>query len=1311
MSLRSDFQDGMEPFEPKTSSEQFNAIAQKLKIDQHPLIVTPETLLQDVIEQMSQTTVSCALGPKADAPAKTDLPPKQRRSYALIIREQKLLGIFTERDLVKLTAEGISLTHLSVETVMSRNVVTLLASDIKDAFTSLSVMRQHRIRHLPVCDHQGSVCGVITTAKLREALPASALLKRRQVQEIMATSVITAPPHTRVIEIAQLMAAHRVSCIIIQTADRLPPQGIITEYDIVKIQRLSLNLSNLTADTFMSAPLVCLNPADRLSEAQKKMQALNVRRLVVVNDAGLLAGLVTQTSILSVLDPHEMAATIEELEQQVKQLQNERIQLLQAQNLALETRVKTGETSLLISQEKFRATFEQAAVGIAHLNLNGNFVSVNHRFGEILGYQPTELHQRSFAEFTHPEDKANILDKVRELLQGTVPFFSQEKRYLRRDNSILWGNVTVSLAIPPSGEPSYLIAVLEDICDRKQAETALQQLNQELGVRVALRTAELQASERRYRMLFESAPDLLFVINMRGEIQQINSAVTQRLGYTENELKGHLISDLLANDPETNYQQTFENLALQSIHRQEMELLSRTSQTLFVECASNVIAGTEGRNPYILVIQRDITARKQLEARLRSAEKQMRTVFEAMHDVVLVCQTQAGEVTSINIAPTTPQGLEHTPELLAEKTIRFLWDNASQAVRQTIQQVMATGKAMEYEYSFLVDEQTVFFLANISPMSDNAALWVARNISALKHTERALFREKELAQVTLESIGDAVITTDIHGNIYQFNTVAEQLTGWSIAEAKGQPLSEVFNIVHEETRQPAENPVQKALRERKIVGLANHTVLINRHGTEYGIEDSAAPIRDRDGHVIGAVMVFHDVTESRTLTRQLSWQASHDPLTQLINRRKFERVMVTALQTARQEHKYHALCFLDLDRFKVINDTCGHNAGDELLCQVSTLLQQGIRTNDTLARLGGDEFAVLLYDCPVERAIDIAEGLRKAVEKFRFHWMNETFSIGVSIGLAKINQESSDLASILSAADTACYAAKTKGRNRLQIYGENDTELIQQRGEQWWSIRIKQAIEDNRLCLYSQSIVPTIEPAESTEKTQKKAETSAKKTARYEILLRMVDEQGRIIIASEFIPAAERYNLMPEIDRWVVQRFLNDYCLHHAATDNFQPAKYLINLSGTSVGDEQFLNFLKAQLGQNPSIAPHICFEITETAAISNLSQAVCFMEELKQLGCQFALDDFGSGMASFAYLKTLPINYLKIDGRFIEEIIHDPSTFAIVESINHIGHVMGMQTIAEFVSSSAIREKLQTIGVDYVQGFDISKPCQLAFA
>ena len=566
--------------------------------------------------------------------------------------------------------------------------------------------------------------------------------------------------------------------------------------------------------------------------------------------------------------------------------------------------------------------------------------------------------------------------------------------------------------------------------------------------------------------------------------------------------------------------------------------------------------------------------------------------------------------------------------------------------------------------------------------------------------EQELFEEKELAQVTLRSIGDAVITTDAESKIRFLNPVAEKLTGWSQQSAQGKPLTEVFQIINEITREPVENPVEKALREGNIVSLAKDSVLISRNGSEFAVEDSAAPIRTLDGEIIGAVMVFHDTSTTRFLARQLSWQASHDALTGLVNRREFENCLAQTLAFAKTQNQQHALCYLDLDQFKIVNDTCGHIVGDELLRQVTTLFQAHVRSSDTLARLGGDEFGILLNHCSLESALVIAKMLRESIEAFRFVWQDKTFKIGVSIGLVEINQKSESVTSVLSAGDAACYAAKNNGRNRVHIYQADDTELTQQQGEIQWVARITQALEENRFCLYYQPIVP-ITQSENGEHYE-----------HYEVLLRLVDEVGNLISPIAFMRSAERYNLMQTLDRWVICTLFATQGQHYREMWKCCQLEkvncgclYAINLSGASINDEQFIEFLHEQFALYEIPPALICFEITETVAIANLAKAAQFICSLRELGCHFALDDFGSGMSSFAYLKNLPVDFLKIDGSFIQNIVDDPIDLAMVEAINQIGHVMGIKTIAEFVENQEILAKITALGVDYAQGYGIAKP------
>jgi len=562
------------------------------------------------------------------------------------------------------------------------------------------------------------------------------------------------------------------------------------------------------------------------------------------------------------------------------------------------------------------------------------------------------------------------------------------------------------------------------------------------------------------------------------------------------------------------------------------------------------------------------------------------------------------------------------------------------------------------------------------------------DITERKLYEDALFKEKESAQITLQSIGDGVITTDGHLIIEYLNPVAEDLTGWRFEEAQGKHIDEIFRGFHEETCEPLENPLSVAIRRARAIKSVRPTLLIKRDGNEMYIESTASPIRDGSGAVAGGVLVFHDVSESRELNRKLSYHASHDILTGLVNRREFEQRLERALRSAKARETAYALCHLDVDQFKIINDTCGHSAGDALLGQVGTLLKTKIRWRDTLARLGGDEFGVLLESCSLDEALRMADMLRETIHNYKFVWEERTFRLGCSVGVVPITGDSEDVAALLSAADSACAAAKEAGRNRVYSFQENDIDLMRRRREMQWAARINNALEESRFELFRMTIQPL-----------QKADPGA----HYELLLRMKDESGKIVSPDNFINAAERYGLTPAIDRWVIENALR--WLVSEADERERLALCSINLSGQSLGDDKFLPFVIDQFHRSGIDASKICFEITETAAIASFSQANRFIQALKELGCKFALDDFGTGLSSFGYLKHFPVDFLKIDGSFVKEILHDPIDREMVRSINEIGHLTGKLTIAEFAENAEIINMLRSLGVDYAQGYGIAAP------
>ena len=557
-----------------------------------------------------------------------------------------------------------------------------------------------------------------------------------------------------------------------------------------------------------------------------------------------------------------------------------------------------------------------------------------------------------------------------------------------------------------------------------------------------------------------------------------------------------------------------------------------------------------------------------------------------------------------------------------------------------------------------------------------------------REAEEALFREKERAQVTLESIGDGVIRTDRAGRIDYVNPVAERLTGWKFTEASGREVREVYHVYSESTRRPRRDPIEICVAERRTIVLPGLFTLHSRSGEEFTIRDCVAPILDREGELDGTVLVFRDLTKIRGLERQMAYLASHDPLTGLINRQEFEIYLEAALESARERKSRHVLLYLDLHQFKLINDCFGHVAGDELLRQIASLLRSEVSSGDVVARLGGDQFAVLLENRSSAQARVFASDFQQRLRKFSFSWGGQLFDIEGSIGLAPISPSSDSVVQILKAAESACFVARNNGRHRVHVAEPNDATMNERSGRLRWVHRIRRALAEDRFCLYHQKIIPILGDGEP---------------ALHEILVRWVSDRGEHITPDKFIPVAETYELGPLLDRWVIRQALK--ILSRGSDSPLATDPVSINLSGQSLNDERMRDFIREHLDISGVSPERIFFEITETAAVANLNRALAFMKEIKDIGCRFILDDFGSGLCSFAYLKNLPVDLLKIDGEFVRSMEQDPIRRAMLESINQIGQVMGLATIAEWVENQETFETLKELGVDYVQGYLLHRP------
>ncbi len=588
--------------------------------------------------------------------------------------------------------------------------------------------------------------------------------------------------------------------------------------------------------------------------------------------------------------------------------------------------------------------------------------------------------------------------------------------------------------------------------------------------------------------------------------------------------------------------------------------------------------------------------------------------------------------------------------------------------------------------------------ATIVPFRDAAGeptqyVAIHSDITSRHLAEEALFSEKEFAQTTLRSIADGIVTTDMDGLISYVNPVLEELSGYKQTEVLGKHLTTVVQLVNEDNgAHLTEKLLARCLAGRDIPedGDINPAV-VSAWGQSTPVKVSASLLCDAQGVSTGSVIVFHDMGRERHLRRRLVHQATHDELTQLANRRIFEERLADLINVAQRENTKSVLLYLDLDQFKVVNDTCGHVAGDELLKQVAALLREQLRESDLIARLGGDEFGVLLPYTGLLDGERVAEKLIRVVQELRFRWADQVFTIGVSIGLVPMDETTENAAVAMSDADMACYAAKEKGRSRVQVFESRDQETHLRRGEMRWVSRISRAIEESRFELFAQAIVPA---------RTKKGDPAG----HYEVLVRMKDEMGATLPPGGFIPAAERYDLMPTIDRWVIKNLFENYAAYLADNDG-RRLVFSINLSGTSLNDGRMLRYILAQFDIHRIPPEDICFEVTETATIGNLKHAMDFMSQIKARGCRFSLDDFGSGLSSFAYLKSLPVDHLKIDGAFVRDVVTDPLDRAMIEAINRVGHTMGLKTIAEWVENDEVRAELVELGIDYLQGYGIHEP------
>jgi diguanylate cyclase (GGDEF)-like protein/PAS domain S-box-containing protein len=859
-------------------------------------------------------------------------------------------------------------------------------------------------------------------------------------------------------------------------------------------------------------------------------------------------------------------------------------------------------------------------------------------------------------------------------------------------------NHQLELASRPDGDGPDL-SLLLSLVSRSYAK--LEQAATQVRGEIEQTRARSDTDRELVELILDHVKDAILTVDRFGVLESFNSTGERMFGYLAKDVLGRPLSMLIPPAGDMPIDMFLDTLSatLTCPHADlaaQESLAVHSDGTMFPVEISASEAQMGPRAMYVVAI-RDITQRKESEHALRDSEKRFRELFENVVDGIYQTSTD-GELISGNPALVRMLGFSSFKELkkFPNKDDLYLVPGERQLLFETLQR---DGQVKNFEYKIrLRDGSVKVVIENARAVKDSRGRLMfyegtVRDITERKRAETAALQERERALVTLRAISDAVVTTDSEGNVDYMNTAAENITGWELRAAHGRPAAEIFKVVHQDSGKIIESPLGRCLREGRSLGVSLQGLVLDKSGEQIASFESASPIRDRDGRIIGAVMIFRDLCTDEGLRRQLSYQASHDQLTMLLNRNEFQHRLADAIQDAQaQPGLVHAVLYLDLDQFKLANDMFGHTAGDVLLKKVTGLLKSGVRSDDVLARLGGDEFGVLLHGCSLEQAVLVAENLRKAIKTLKFSWEGQSLNTAASIGLVEVDHLTPGPAVIMSAADVACFTAKEAGRNRIHVYGsEEDAVGAGGRLEEMrWVSRINEALEEDRFELYFQPIVPIGENQD--------------KRGHYELLLRMRGEDGEIIQPGAFIPAAERYNLMPLLDRWVIRNALASLANMNVHRDK-SGSCVAINLSGTSLNDPAFLDDLVQELKAHTLPPQALCFEITETAAIANLANVARFMRQLKALGCTFALDDFGSGLSSFAYLRDLPVDFIKIDGHFITNVADCTIDQSMVDAITRVGQAMGIKTIAERVETRGVMDTLARIGVHYAQGYYIARP------
>ena len=952
--------------------------------------------------------------------------------------------------------------------------------------------------------------------------------------------------------------------------------------------------------------------------------------------------------------------------------------LLAAQKDAL----RQSEKAARQSEALFRRAMEDSAIGMALVGLDGRFLRVNDALCSLLGYPREELLALSFTDVTFEADRPRSLLGAQRLLRGEAASMQAEKRYRRKDGTVIWGGLASSLVQDATtGEPEFFISQVQDIDERRKAQ------------------AQLADAESRWHFALESARQGVWDHVVRTGEVFVSPVWKALLGYREDEFDTRQTPWLSLVHPDDRPRiEALEALCVdgaQDFFECEFRMRHKDGHWIWLLDRGRVIERDDtGRAVRLIGTHTDISERRRTEQAVRGLNERFRLAMTAAEVGLFECdldhESLLWDERMLQLYRCKPQDFAGR---FSDWVERIHPDDLATA-RREFDEMVLRGRVIMSDYRIVRDDGAIRYVHTVGQLiaaqgeAPRRIIGVQWDVTAQVTLTQALAEEKERLRITLHSIGDGVICTDAAANVTFMNPVAEQLTGRTLAEASGEPAGNVFVLVHEEDGQPIDDPVREALHSRATVSTPDGALLVNSRDERFSVHQTSAPVATASGEVLGAVLVFQDVTGARALQKALAYSASHDALTGLPNRSAFEKMLADLSMTVAIDGRHHALAYIDLDRFKIVNDTAGHAAGDALLREVARSLRAALPASDIVARLGGDEFAVLLHDSRLDEADLACRRIIDALGRVRFRWEGRTYDIGASVGLAAIAGTALSADDLMKQADVACYAAKAAGRNRVSLYTAGAGDAERHYREIHVAAGIRAALESNRFRLYAQEI--------------RDLGAGARAGSRYEILLRMLDEDGTVLTPAAFIPAAERYDLMGIIDRWVISTLLRAYrddLRRHPAVE------ITINLSANSLSDPLLWPFVQNEIRISGIAPERLHFEITETTLVNNFPVAREFVAQIRSTGSKVVLDDFGTGLSSFAYLKQFEVDAIKIDGTFVRHMAVSQVDRRIVESINDIGHALGLCTVAEFVESEAILEEVRAIGIDRAQGYCIGRP------